>query len=413
MRDVSRAARKLRRKVYRQTPVATWNRIAELDHRQSYAEMTAVLDRTNFGIRSAGAALILWRAYADRGLDAWCYEFGLPETLTHTVTIVEIDGVLEIHDGFFNWGYRSGLYDMLASLRNGNAVTGKREPRDRKIYTMDPAGEPPANVRWLEAHADREIEPAGELRRFELLWNPEAYAALEPAVARMLRELAMRGFPGDLQFMMLHPVAVFDGTEWHRDRADMPLLRGQELRSPAAALRMAARELEAERAQTAEKTSAITRLQSDLAQANARLTAGREDWLQQKVAWQADKNALEGELRETRARLAAAVDLRAQRDSQIAQLRAEIEDAARQNRELEARLSADAALWQSRANSADEHAIEVSHYLAPLLDEISHSRTEREAMAREIAKLEAKIAGSFAARFAALWYRIIRKEKRP
>src|SRR5207249_3612829 len=81
------------------------------------------------------------------------------------------------------------------------------------------------------------------LRRFELMWDPEAFVATHPAIEPVFRDLAVRGYPADLQFLMLHPVAVFDGTSWHRDRADMPLLRGHKLESPVAALRVASRDL--------------------------------------------------------------------------------------------------------------------------------------------------------------------------
>jgi len=156
LKDLSRRANKLRRRVYREMPVASGNRTAELDHRMCYADIAAILEAGRLGVSSAGAALALWRACSEHGLRAWCYRFGFPESLTQTVTIVDIDGVLQIHDAFFNLSYPSGLYDVLASLRNGETVAGKRAVRDRKIYIMDPAREPGRTARWLQEHADRE-----------------------------------------------------------------------------------------------------------------------------------------------------------------------------------------------------------------------------------------------------------------
>ena len=63
-------------------------------------------------------------------------------------------------------------------------------------------------------------------------------------------------------------------------------------------------------------------------------------WLRQKAALQTDNTALKGALAEVRTRLSSAVDLRAQRDSQIAQLRAEIEDATRQSKQQQNALEA-------------------------------------------------------------------------
>jgi hypothetical protein len=482
LKDFSRRVRKLRRKVYRQTPVATSNRIAELDRRMSYADMATVLEQANLGVSSGGAALALWRACSDRDLRAWCYEFGFPESLTHTATIVEIDGVLEVHDAFFNLSYPLGLHDMLDSLRDGNAVNGKREIRDRKIYVMDPACEPEAAVRWLKANADRELEPVDGLRRFELLWNPEAFTATCPGIDTVSRELATRGHPGDLQFLMLHPVAVFDGENHFRDRISMPLVGGRDLESPVAALRVAVRDLETERTQATQRTAAIARLETDLAEANSRLSAAsqeadrlsgraaqldaardqadqafaaeRQVWMQQKAALQAGHSALEGELARTRSQLSAAVDLRAQRESQVAQLRAEIEDARQQfelernavvalesqrqdreaahirleseNHDLRSRLEAGAreqdqmreraALMERLADAAQEHAIEITHYIAPLVEEVDQLRrdyrsltVEREALCRERARLEAQIAASPGARLRSLWRRFRKK----
>jgi hypothetical protein len=468
LRDLSRRVRKLRRKVYRQLPVATCNRIAELDHRTPYADMATALERGKLGVLSGGAALALWRVCSERDLRAWCYEFGFPESLTHTVTIIEIDGVLEIHDAFFNLSYPLGFDDILASLRDGDAVSSKREVRDRKIYIADPASEPEQNVRWLKANADRELKPVDGVRRFELLWNPEAFTATYPDIHNVSRDLAVRGYPGDLQFLMLHPVAVFDGENQHRDPANMPLIGGRDLHCPVAELRVATRDLEAERANGVAKTARIARLEADLAEASSRaaqlaanrdeegraFAAEREAWLQQKVALQAGKTALEGELAETRARLSAATNLRAQRDSQVAQLRAEIEDARQQsdvqqkaivalesaNHDLSSqleeasreneRLRGHATLLESEAGAAQEHAIEITHYIAPLVEELNQVRrsiaVEREAAARDkamieteigeltariteadarAAALEARIAASPSARLTALWRR--------
>ncbi len=150
----------------------------------------------------------------------------------------------------------------------------------------------------------------------------EAFIAARPAIEPVFRNLATRGYPADLQFSMLHLVAVFDGTKWHRNRADMPLLRGHNLESTVAVLRVTSRNLETESARLAETTATITRLEADLAEAKSqplaaarRFLAERETWLQQKATLQAANTALKGELADTQSRLTSAVDRRAQRDS--------------------------------------------------------------------------------------------------
>jgi len=239
-----------------------------------------------------------------------------------------------------------------------------------------------------------------------------------------------------------------------------------------AAFRVAARDLETERAKGAEKTATIERIDAELTQANSlaaqlaaardeadrALAAEREAWLQQKVALQAGRSALEGELAKTRSQLSAAVDLRAQRDSQIAQLRAETEDATRQfelqrtrlvvlegerqqwdaarlrfeieNRDLQLQLEAGSrrneslsgrtVLLEGRVDTAEQQVIEMTHWAAPLLDELDQLRrenrslaAERDAVSRERARLAAQIAASPAARLRALWRRFAGKLKPP
>jgi chromosome segregation ATPase len=136
--------------------------------------------------------------------------------------------------------------------------------------------------------------------------------------------------------------------------------------------------------------------------------------LQQKVALQADNRALEAELAKTRSQLSAATNLRAQRDSQIAQLRAELEDSSQQfelhkaktaeleaqrqeweaarlrleveNRDLQLRLEAGsrqyqnlrekAALLEARMAAGEQQIIEMTHYLGSLPEAVHQAGRE-------------------------------------
>ena len=252
LKDASRRLNRLRRKVYRKTPAAT-------------------------GSPGRGTALALWRAFTKKGLRAWCYEFGLSSNITHTLTIVDTDGVLQIHDAVFNLTYQLGFHDVLDALRDGRPVDAKAEIRDRKIYVMDPGFEPEATVNWLEANADRELAPIDGLRRFEVLWNLEAFIATFPGIEAAYRDLEERGYPRDLRFLMLHPIEVFDGEKSHRDPPTMPLLAGRDLSSPLAAaraaLRQVNRELASERARSAEQEAAILRLERECGAVQSGLAA--------------------------------------------------------------------------------------------------------------------------------------------
>ena len=258
LKDASRRLNRLRRKIYRKIPAAT-------------------------GSSARGTALALRRAFTEKGLRAWCYEFGLTSSITHTVTIAETGGVLQIHDAFFNLTYALGFHEVLEALRDGRPVDAKTEIRDRKIYVMDPAFESEAAVRWIEANADGEVVPANGLRRFEVLWNQEAFIATFPGIEAAYQDLEERGYPRDLRFLMLHPIEMFDGEKSYGDLSTMPLLAGRDLASPIAAsraaLRRVHRELASERERSAEKDAAVLRLEGERDAAQSNLAAASTEAL--------------------------------------------------------------------------------------------------------------------------------------
>ena len=63
----------------------------------------------------------------------------------------------------------------------------------------------------------------------------------------------------------------------------------------------------------------------------------------------------------------------------------------------------------SRVEAADEQVIAISHYLSPLIDEVSRLRCERDAISRERGLLAAQIAASPQARLRSLWRRLTNK----
>ena len=345
MKDASRRLNRLRRKVYRATPAAT-------------------------GSPSDGTALALWRALTKKGFRAWCYKFGLPGSISHTVSIVEADGVLQIQDAFFNLTYPVGFCELLDELRDGRPVTPKTEIRDRKIYVMDPAFETEAAARWLETNADRELTSADGLRRFELLWNVEAFIATCPGIEPAYQDLEERGYPRDLRFLMLHPIEIFDGERWHRDLGTMPLLAGRDLTSPLAALgsevkRMSC-ELASERERNAQRDAIILRLegerdaaQSSSAAASAETQRFGDQIVQLRAAlddetrlFAAERQALSQAATEAEAQtIASRVEIMALK-AELAQLRAEWDTERKAWECSSVELQAAAGLWVEQSSAA-------------------------------------------------------------
>jgi hypothetical protein len=412
--ELSRKVRKLRRRVYRDLPVATWNRVAEFDCRRPYAELARLFARGDRGVLSGGAALALWRAATERGLRAWCYDCGFPESLTHMVTVVEVDGALEVHDAFFNLRYPVAFHTLLDCLRAGVAVAAEAERRDRKLYLADPGFEPEALMRWLEAHAERELAPRGGLRRFELLWDQAAFAATSAEIEPAWRDLEAHGHSRDLVYLMLHPLAVFDGEQHHRDRDLMPLVGGRDLSSPAAALRREAAQRAEELA--AAKAAAAERV-AELSQASTRLSAALEEAERLRGAsddasrrLEAERAAFSRERDQLGVKLHDAITLRAKLQAELQVLRAEASSLAAEREASsrnEARLQADQARLAAeleRANDqlaaavadADQLRSHVGQLRAALDDAERQSERERRALLRERDELDVRLGEAIA-----------------
>ena len=353
--------------------------MAEVDWRGSYDSLISTFRRGDCGVLSGGAALALWRAATDAGFRAWCYDFGFPESLTHMVTVIELDGRLRVHDPFLNLGYREDFYEILEGLRADRLPDIRCETRDRKIYVMDPSCESQLTADWLTAHADRELDRVGSLRRFEVLWDRDALLATLARPEAVYRDLETRGYPADLSYLMLHPIGVFDGGAHHQNPETMPLIGGRDLRSPVAGLRAAMQQLTqalaVERDQLAEKSAISGRLESELAEARSQLLAasgeaeqlsaqsvqlraalddGSRQWVAERQALSQGNSALEerravleAELAEATARHAAATEEARRLADQVVQLRS-----ARD--EFEQAAAASAADWAQERRQLQE-----------------------------------------------------------
>jgi hypothetical protein len=379
--ELSRKVRKLRRRVYRDIPVATWNRVAEIDFRRPYDELRRMFESGDRGVLSGGAALALWRAVTDRGLRAWCYDFGFPESLTHMVTVVEVDGALEVHDAFFNLSYPVGFHTLLDCVRGGVAVVPEADLRDRRSYVADPAFEPEATMRWLETHTDRELTPKNGLRRFELLWDRAAFTATSADIDAAYRDLEAHGHPRDLSCLMLYPVGVFDGERHHRDRAGTPLLRDRDLSSPLATVRIQAVQANA---QLAEALNETERLRSNTAQHERQLgelQAALDDAARH---FDAERAARSREREHANAKLHDTIALRAKLQAELQVLRAETASLTAERDGANERLSAALA-------EADQLRSHVGQLRAALDDTTRQAERERRALLHERDKLSERL----------------------
>jgi hypothetical protein len=389
LKDASRRLSRLRRKVYRETPAAT-------------------------GSSGGVSALALWRAFTKKGFRAWCYEFGLTGGITHTVAIVEAGKVLQIHDAFFNLTYPVGFHELLDELRDGRTVASKTEIRDRKVYVMDPAFEPKAAVRWLETNADRELTSPDGLRRFELLWNVEAFIATCPGIEAAYRNLEERGYPRDLRFLLLHPIEMFDGEKSHRDPRTMPLLSGRDLASPIAELRTTAaqitRGLEFERERGAQKHAMILQLelerdaaQSGSAAASAEARRLDDQIVQLRAALDDETSRFAAERQKLSQALTEAEAQAIASRAEVAALRAELAQARAEWNAERARWECAGALLQANAGLWVEQS---SRAVQTARSELNAAESERQQVIAERDRIRADLAARVHAWESSPWRKI-------
>ena len=417
MKNSSRLLRKLRRKVYRETPVATWNRAAEVDWHGSYDSLASLFERGDSGVLSGGAAMALWRAASDAGFRAWCYDFGFPESLTYMVTVIEADGRLRVHDAFLNLEYRGDFYEILDGLRADRPPDiRRRNPRPEDLCCR-----PGLRIAADASTGSQRMPTASLIARAPCAASrccgiSDAFLATLPRTEAIFRDLESRGHPADFSYLMLHPIAMFDGEAHHRERETMPLIGGLDLHSQVAGLRVAmhrlTRELAGERAQLAERSAAAARLEAEIAEARAELAAAageagqnsaeaaqlregladanrqlaaeRLTLAQEKTAIEERGAALEAALAEARASHSAVAEQARRLEDQIVQLRS-----ARD--EFEQAAAAAAAQWAQERQQLQEGAQTLDEDNRKLQAAVAGTRADLAAVRSETGELRATI----------------------
>lgn len=371
---------KLQHRVYRDIPVATWNRVLDVDFTRSYQRLRAPFAGLQNGVLSGGAALALWRAAADRNLRAWCFDFGFPNCFTHMVTIIEAKGRLHVCDSFLDIAYGVGFHELLEALGAGATGPAFAASDQRKIYLADPAFESETAMRWLEANASREL-PAGDgLRKFEVRWDLSALATTHPGVERAIRKLASLGLPPDFQFLMLQPIRVFDGKQWLAEPDQMPLIREHRINGVAAPRRlrviepmdksMPAKAIQAKSMQDGRiaelEQTGRARLETELAASRELVDQTRHRAIQPET----DDNLAAIQYRELAASLDEKVTLLARQDDALAARLDEVSNAlAGHDHDLAVKLDETAAALAARLDTASNALAGQDHALAVKLDE--------------------------------------------
>lgn len=167
-------------------------------------------DRNEGGVWCSGAAVILMRLYIDAGYRAWKYDYGAGSPVSHSATLVEVDGDVYLQDAYFNTDYvhEDGqpfpFFDVLQRLKDRRPpILRQHRGHRRGLFVSE------ANAReWVGSEAPAAVPvtlaPGRILCQFPMTFAGYLAGYFEsPKVAAWL---AAAGYPNDWSYLLLHPL---------------------------------------------------------------------------------------------------------------------------------------------------------------------------------------------------------------
>jgi hypothetical protein len=202
--------RALRLYVYQHTPVGVplvHDQVVNVPLNDAYA-----IFAKGGGVFCGGTSIMLSRVYKAAGFNSWLYDFGELETpddgeTTHETTLVEVDGQVILQDAYLNFEYVD--------------LQGKPIPF-LDVISRTAAGNPPTptagavNRPWLFSSSDESemyIDHKDAMR-----CKDAAVGVTCPVIITLSRflevdsgildHLELRGYPRQMEYLMLYPLAL-------------------------------------------------------------------------------------------------------------------------------------------------------------------------------------------------------------
>jgi hypothetical protein len=201
-------------------------------HRLTVNEMLELHRSHTGGHLCAGINYILKRVYDDLGYRSWMYNYGDRHSLTHAITLVEVNRMLYAQDAYFNLTYVDlenrplPFYVVLENLTAGKEPKLKAGPTLRRNIHMTVKLKRAGAGSW----AARGIDPqtCKALNDKYLLCETETslnnFIKAFPRWNDVYAFLAKHGFPKSFQYLLLFPIGV-TGEEWIENPAKNEILR--------------------------------------------------------------------------------------------------------------------------------------------------------------------------------------------
>lgn len=188
------------------------------------------------GLWCHGAAHYLHRAYVEFGYEAYVFSYGMPESTTHTVTLVNSGGELYVQDAYFNCCFADRA-DVMLTMDSVMEHLGKREKvfLKKEETLLRPVLSP--GMAWtneIDHTADNWKRSHGKVPGWIGMFNT-SLAVFERHFlhsAATKDQLESDELPRDFSYLLLYPLWLFDGVRMYgEDHGSGDLFRSIEKRS--------------------------------------------------------------------------------------------------------------------------------------------------------------------------------------
>jgi len=212
--DSHETVRALRRYLYRRLPLASngdyWVTDPPVREAASLQSALKLFETAERGVWCQAAAVLLAQLYEAAGYRAWVTSFGDVDTLTHTVTLVEVDGEIYLQDAYFNLDYvRVGgaplpYFEALQRLAAGRSLR-VRQDLDFRLGIFP---EPQVAKEWTPPglHADIVCTAAPPPYLCNVAVTGRRFAEVFYIRDKVKAYLRRQGRPEGFEYLMLTPL---------------------------------------------------------------------------------------------------------------------------------------------------------------------------------------------------------------
>jgi hypothetical protein len=203
----------LRRKVSRELPFTVGPQAVQFDWAMPYWRMMSEMTVANLAADALQSSIAFAKLAVEAGLDAWPYEFGVPNRLTHAATLVRVGESIYAQDAFFNSGFDQPLATVIEALLSGKISFATAEAPNLRVAFVGSSDSAKTKA-VLAVNADRELRPLGGIRRFAINLDQNVYLSMLDDADVILQSLTKMGLPPVLDAMTVLPLRIMVDGNW-------------------------------------------------------------------------------------------------------------------------------------------------------------------------------------------------------